>query len=75
MPNESQSQRSLKGTNSSWTNPLALAPAKWYEFYKRIRLFPWWITYNAGIAEEAILRKKLLNKVVPWDFKSNGCRE
>ena len=62
MPNESQSQRSLKGTNSSWTNPLALPPAKWYEFYKRIRLFPWWITYNAGIAEEAILRKKIIKQ-------------
>ena len=52
----------LKGTNSSWTNPLALPPAKWYEFYKRIRLFPWWITYNAGIAEEAILRKKIIEQ-------------
>lgn len=55
-----QSQDTRHRRNPSWTNPLAQPLPKWYEFYKRIRLFPWWVKYNSGFAEEAILRNKII---------------
>ncbi|MBE43744.1 MAG: hypothetical protein CMO16_00990 [Thaumarchaeota archaeon] len=39
-----------------FTNPLPW----WYELYKRIKLFPWWIRYNLGIDKEAILKDKII---------------
>ncbi|MEM2759186.1 MAG: hypothetical protein QXU32_02795 [Nitrososphaerales archaeon] len=41
-------------------NPLARPLPWWYEFYKRIVLFPWWIKYNIGVAEEAVLKDKII---------------
>jgi hypothetical protein len=41
-------------------NPLAEPPPVWYEFYKRIKLFPWWLRYNIGIAKEAVLKDKII---------------
>ena len=32
-----------------------------YEFYKRLKLFPWWIRYNIGLAHEAVLKDKIIN--------------
>jgi hypothetical protein len=41
-------------------NPLA-RPVSWqYGFYKRFKLFPWWLRYNIGIAEEAVLKDKII---------------
>ena len=41
-------------------NPLAEPLPAYYEFYKRLKLFPWWLKYNIGIAREAILRDKII---------------
>ncbi|MFQ5969478.1 MAG: hypothetical protein ACE5J2_03165 [Nitrososphaerales archaeon] len=42
-------------------NPLASPFPWWYEFYKRIKLVPWWINYNFGIAREAVLKDKIVD--------------
>ncbi len=43
------------------SNPLAEDPVpRWYELYKRVKLFPWWIRYNVGIARESILKDKII---------------
>ncbi|HEX6029617.1 MAG TPA: hypothetical protein VFY64_11305, partial [Nitrososphaeraceae archaeon] len=44
---------------SSTINPLAESPT-WYEFHKRLKLFPWWLNYNIGRAREAILKDKIV---------------
>lgn len=59
LSSDRQSQDTSERIDSNWTNPLTLPTTKWYEFYKRIRLFPWWIRDNIGITEEAILSKKI----------------
>ncbi|MDF2769124.1 MAG: hypothetical protein K0S91_1959 [Nitrososphaeraceae archaeon] len=41
-------------------NPLAEPLPAYYEFYKRLKLFPWWLKYNIGIAREAILKDKII---------------
>ncbi|HET8687995.1 MAG TPA: hypothetical protein VFM18_15275, partial [Methanosarcina sp.] len=41
-------------------NPLVEPLPWWYGFYKRIRLVPWWLCYNIGIAEQADLRDKII---------------
>jgi hypothetical protein len=42
-------------------NPLA-QPVSWQNaLYKRLKLFPWWLRYNIGIAEEAVLKDKIIN--------------
>ena len=43
----------------STINPLAESPT-WYEFHKRLKLFPWWLNYNIGRAREAILKDKIV---------------
>ena len=45
----------------STINPLTEPLPTWYEFYKRLKLFPWWIRYNIGLAHEAVLRDKIVN--------------
>ena len=41
-------------------NPL-IKPLKWYsELYRRIRLLPWWVKYNIGVAEAAVLKKRII---------------
>jgi hypothetical protein len=47
--------------SSSTINPLAEPLPTWYEFYKRLKLFPWWIRYNFGLAHEAVLKDKIVN--------------
>ncbi len=47
-------------TSTSTINPLAEPASSWYEFYKRLKLFPWWIRYNTGLAGEAILKDKII---------------
>jgi hypothetical protein len=34
---------------------------KWTEFLQRLRLIPWWLSYNIGFAEEAVLKNKIVN--------------
>src|SRR5215831_11873242 len=42
------------------TNPL-VRRLKWqHEVYRRIKLVPWWIKYNIGVAEAAVLKKSIL---------------
>ena len=41
-------------------NPLVEPLPWWYGFYERIRLVPWWLRYNIGIAEQADLRDKII---------------
>jgi hypothetical protein len=45
---------------SATINPLAEPPTAWYKFYKRIKLFPWWIQYNVGIIDEAVIKNKII---------------
>jgi hypothetical protein len=47
--------------SSSTINPLAEPLPTRYEFYKRLKLFPWWIRYNIGLAHEAVLKDKIIN--------------
>jgi hypothetical protein len=44
----------------SLINPLAEPLPARYEFYKRLKLFPWWLRYNLGIAKEAVLKDKII---------------
>jgi hypothetical protein len=46
--------------SSSWYNPLAEPLSAWYQFYKRLKLFPWWIRYNIGITKEAVIKNKII---------------
>ncbi len=41
-------------------NPLANPLPWWYELYKRMKLVPWWLGYNIGIAEQAVLKDKIV---------------
>jgi len=41
-------------------NPLVEPMPARYEFYKRLKLFPWWLRYNLGIAKEAVLKDKII---------------
>ena len=47
--------------SSSTINPLTERLPIWYELYKRLKLFPWWIRYNIGLAHEAVLKDKIVN--------------
>lgn len=40
-------------------NPLASFPW-WFELHNRIKLFSWWLKYNAGIAHQAALKDKII---------------
>jgi hypothetical protein len=41
-------------------NPLVEPFPRWYEFYKRVKLIPWWLRYNFGITRESILKDKII---------------
>jgi hypothetical protein len=41
-------------------NPLVEPLPARYEIYKRLKLFPWWLRYNLGIAKEAVLKDKII---------------
>lgn len=41
-------------------NPLASQVPRWYHFYKRVKLLPWWVSYNRGMASEAILKDRII---------------
>ena len=43
------------------SNPLS-QPIPWHHaLYKRLKLFPWWLRYNVGIAKEAVLKDKIIH--------------
>src|SRR5262245_43024654 len=42
------------------TNPLVQRLEWHHELYRRIKLVPWWIKYNIGVAEAAVLKKNIL---------------
>jgi hypothetical protein len=44
----------------STINPLTEPLSTWHGFYKRLKLFPWWIRYNIGLAKEAVLKDKII---------------
>jgi hypothetical protein len=44
----------------STINPLTEPLSTWHGFYKRLKLFPWWIRYNIGLAHEAVLKDKII---------------
>lgn len=44
----------------SFFNPLAQPISRWYEFHKRIRLFPWWVRYNLGSGREVKLKNRII---------------
>jgi hypothetical protein len=54
---------------SSTSNPLAEPPPAWYQFYKRLKLFPWWIRYNIGIAKEAVIKDKIVQLGTTMDLQ------
>ncbi len=58
-PNGDKNQN-IRKQRTPPANPLANAPPWWYEAYKRIKLVPWWLGYNIGIAEEAALKDKIV---------------
>ena len=39
-------------------NPLAEPLPRRYQLYKRFKLFPWWLRYNIGLCDEAVLKDK-----------------
>ena len=41
-------------------NPLAQPVSRWYEFHKRVNLFPWLIKYNLGSSKESQLKDKII---------------
>ena len=49
-----------RSQSSYYSNPLAEHLSIWYHFYKRLKLFPWWIRYNVGIAKEAVIKDKII---------------
>lgn len=57
-----QIQGHVELTGLGRVNSLAQPTTKGYQFYKRVRLFPWWIKYNIGITGEAKLRKMIIEQ-------------
>ena len=41
-------------------NPLAEPKPWWNQLLTRIRLFPWWLCYNIGLARQADLKNKII---------------
>jgi hypothetical protein len=62
---DSSIDETITGKNASpIINPL-IQPLPWYyEFYKRVKLLPWWLLYNAGLVEEAILKNKIIKQAI-----------
>ena len=48
------------GNHSPPVNPLAKPLPWWYQLSKRVELFPWWLRYVLGIAEQAVLADKII---------------
>jgi hypothetical protein len=58
--NDFASDTASKRDLHSAINPLAEPLPAWYEFYKRVKLFPWWLKYNVGLGQEAVLKDKII---------------
>lgn len=51
------------GDNENYSppvNPLAKPLPWWYQLSKRVELFPWWLRYVLGIAEQAVLKDRII---------------
>jgi hypothetical protein len=59
-PNDDRNGNGVGEKPSPPVNPLAHPIPHWYQFTQRIKLFPWWIRYNIGIAKEAVLKGKII---------------
>src|SRR6476646_7718402 len=52
----------ISGKDTSPINPL-MQPLPWqFELHKRVKLLPWWLLYNLGVVEEAILKNKIIKQ-------------
>jgi hypothetical protein len=52
----------ISGKDTSPINPL-IQPLPWqFELHKRVKLLPWWLLYNIGVVEEAILKNKIIKQ-------------
>lgn len=52
-------------------NPLALPNPWWYELYQRIKLTPWWLSYNFGVAKEAVLKDRIIELAIILGLQDN----
>ena len=58
---EDHHKNAMKGNHSvRVNNPLAISFPWWFELYNRIKLFSWWLKYNAGIVHQAELKDKII---------------
>src|SRR3990172_2694710 len=55
-------------------NPLALPNPWWYELYQRIKLTRWWLSYNFGVAKEAVLKDRIIKLATELDLQENWVR-
>lgn len=53
-------QSKIEEQENEFFNPLAQPVSGWYEFHKRINLFPWWIKYNLGSSKESQLKNNII---------------
>lgn len=56
-------------------NALASSYSFWFQLYERLKLFPWWIEYNLGIAKEAILRDKIIELATDLGLQDRWVRK
>jgi hypothetical protein len=55
-------------------NPLTATLPWRFQFYQRIKLFPWWIKYNVGVTKESALKDQIVKLAVSMDLESNWTR-
>jgi hypothetical protein len=53
------------------SNPLALPYPWWYELYRRLKLVPWWVSYNFGVAREAVLKDQIIELASSMGLQRN----
>jgi len=58
VDNNTTSRESIEDSDHS--NPLIEPSPWWYEIGRRIRLVPWWLRYDFGIAQESDLRNRIV---------------
>ena len=56
------------------SNLLALPYPWWYELYRRIKLVPWWLKYNLGIAREAVLKDEIVELATSMGLEKKWVR-
>jgi len=56
---------------SARINPLSLPNPWWYELYQRIKLTPWWLSYNFGVAKEAVMKDRVIELATNVGLEEN----